>query len=103
MTIKEFVDSLSKEETEALNKILNNYKKDKKDWKMNGDKPRDGRTEKNTEEDDARKVLYFEKEALNRKDYRNTEVLATIIRVLLTPIFVWYRLYLWVWDGTMFK
>lgn len=45
----------------------------------------------------------FEKETLNRKDYRNTEVLATIVRVLLTPIFVWYRLYLWVWDGTMFK
>jgi len=103
MTIKEFVDSLSKEETEALNKILNNYKEDKKDCKMNGSKPRDGRTEKNTEEDDARKVLYFEKETLNRKDYRNIEVLATIVRVLLTPIFVWYRLYLWVWDGTMFK
>ena len=45
----------------------------------------------------------FEKETLNRKDYRNTEVLAVIVRVLLTPIFVWYRLYLWVWDGTMFK
>lgn len=25
-----------------------------------------------------------------------------IFRILLTPIFVWYRLYLWVWDGTMF-
>ena len=45
----------------------------------------------------------FEKETLNRKDYRKTEMLATIVRVLLTPIFVWYRLYLWVWDGTMFK
>lgn len=45
----------------------------------------------------------FENETLNRKDYRKTEVLATIVRVLLTPIFVWYRLYLWVWDGTMFK
>ena len=57
MTIKEFVDSLSKEETEALNKILNNYKEDKKDCKMNGNKSRDGRTEKNTEEDVVRKVL----------------------------------------------
>ena len=45
----------------------------------------------------------FEKETLNRKDYRNIEVLGAIVRVLLTPIFVWYRLYLWVWDGTMFK
>lgn len=29
-------------------------------------------------------------------------VLIIALRVLLTPIFVWYRLYLWVWDGTMY-
>ena len=48
-------------------------------------------------------MKHFEEANLNRKDYRSIEVLATIVRVLLTPIFVWYRLYLWVWDGTMFK
>lgn len=45
----------------------------------------------------------FEKKTLDRKDHRNTDVIVTICRVLLTPIFIWYRLYLWVWDGTMFK
>lgn len=45
----------------------------------------------------------FERHYLNKKDYRKVEIAATICRVLLTPIFVWYRLYLWVWDGTMFK
>ena len=45
---------------------------------------------------------HYEKITLNRKDYRNTEIVMTFFRVLLTPIFIWYRLYLWVWDGTMF-
>ena len=44
-----------------------------------------------------------EKQKLNRKDHLAIDVLATIVRVLLTPIFIWYRLYLWVWDGTMFN
>lgn len=44
----------------------------------------------------------YKKITLNRKDHRNMSIVATIIRVLLTPIFIWYRLYLWVWDGTMF-
>lgn len=44
----------------------------------------------------------FKKHKLNRKDYLFDEVLVTIVRILLTPIFIWYRLYLWVWDGTMF-
>ena len=51
-------------------------------------------------------VIYmeqFKKHKLNKKDYLADEVLVTIIRVLLTPIFIWYRLYLWVWDGTMFN
>ena len=39
----------------------------------------------------------------NRRDRRFTDVLVTITRILLTPIFIWYRLYLWVWDGTMFN
>ena len=50
-------------------------------------------------------VIYmkqFKEQKLNRKDYLFINVLATIVRVLLTPIFIWYRLYLWVWDGTMF-
>ena len=45
----------------------------------------------------------FKKHKLNKKDYLADEVLITILRVLLTPIFIWYRLYLWVWDGTMFN
>ena len=51
-------------------------------------------------------VIYmkqFKKQKLNRKDHLSIYVLATMIRVLLTPIFIWYRLYLWVWDGTMFN
>ena len=44
----------------------------------------------------------YKKITLNKKDYKNVEIVATIFRVLLTPIFIWYRLYLWVWDGTMF-
>ena len=48
-------------------------------------------------------MKHFEETTLNRKDYRNTEVLATIIRILLLPTLVWYRLYLWVYDGAMFK
>ena len=49
-------------------------------------------------------VIYmeqFKKYKLNKTDYLADEVLVTILRVLLTPIFIWYRLYLWVWDGTM--
>ena len=45
----------------------------------------------------------FKKQQLNRKDHAAIDVLATLTRVLLTPIFIWYRLYLWVWDGTMFN
>ena len=41
----------------------------------------------------------FKKQKLNRNVLW---VLASIVRILLTPIFIWYRLYLWVWDGTMF-
>ena len=40
---------------------------------------------------------------LNKKDHRFTDIIATCFRVLLTPIFIWYRLHLWVWDGTMFN
>ena len=53
-----------------------------------------------------RKVTFMKhvkKQKLNRKDHLFIDVLATIVRVLITPIFVWYRLYLWVWDGTMFN
>ena len=52
-----------------------------------------------------RKVTFMKhvkKQKLNRKD-RFILALATIVRVLITPIFIWYRLYLWVWDGTMFN
>ena len=42
----------------------------------------------------------FKKQKLNRKVLL---VLGPIVRILLAPIFIWYRLYLWVWDGTMFN
>lgn len=66
-------------------------------------------------------MKHFEKQTLNTTDNHTSEVVATwknsqevktsvfktnsslitICRILLTPIMVWYRLYLWVWDGTM--
>lgn len=45
----------------------------------------------------------FEKQYLNRRDHFWMDVAASVMRVLLTPIFIWYRLYLWVWDGSMFN
>lgn len=45
----------------------------------------------------------YENITLNKRDHRIISKMATIFRVLLTPIFIWYRLYLWVWDGTMFN
>lgn len=45
----------------------------------------------------------FKNQKLNKKDHLVIDVLGAIVRVLLTPIFIWYRLYLWVWDGTMFN
>ena len=40
----------------------------------------------------------FKKQSLNRKDYRLEEVTASICRVLLTPIMVFYAIYIWTWD-----
>lgn len=40
----------------------------------------------------------FEKEHLDRKDYRRLEILATITRILLLPVFLIVRVYFWVWD-----
>lgn len=45
----------------------------------------------------------FKEITKNRKDYMFIDVLVTICRILLTPIFIWYRLYLWVWDGSCFN
>ena len=45
----------------------------------------------------------FEKQTIDTRDNLPMEVAATICRILLTPIMVWYRLYLWVWDGTIFN
>lgn len=45
----------------------------------------------------------FEKKTLSKDDHKNIERLAALMRFLLTPIFVWYRIYLWVWDGSMFN
>lgn len=49
-------------------------------------------------------VIYMstEKQTFNRRKHLGTNGIITVIRVLLTPILIWYRLYLWVWDGTMF-
>lgn len=44
----------------------------------------------------------YEKKKLDRKDHVKFDMAAKIVRILLTPIFIWYRLYLWVWDGSMF-
>ena len=45
----------------------------------------------------------FEKQKIDKRDHAVIDVLATLTRVLLTPIFIWRRIYLWVWDGTMFN
>lgn len=45
----------------------------------------------------------FKKVELDSRDYRGIEIAATVCRILLTPIFQPYRIYLWVWDGSMFK
>lgn len=44
----------------------------------------------------------FKKIKINRKDYLGMKILATILRIIATPILIPYRLYLWVWDGSMF-
>lgn len=48
-------------------------------------------------------MKHYEKKTLNRKDHRIMDITVIFLRVLLTPVFIWYRLYLWVWDGTMFN
>lgn len=40
----------------------------------------------------------FNKQKLNKKDYAHIEILATITRIVLTPIFLLVRIYCWVWD-----
>ncbi len=40
----------------------------------------------------------FEKKNLDRKDYEGLEILATITRILLLPVFLIVRVYFWVWD-----
>ena len=48
-------------------------------------------------------MKHYKHIALNKKGHRIMDIAAIFFRVLLTPIFIWYRLYLWVWDGTMFN
>lgn len=45
----------------------------------------------------------FEKQYLNKRDHFWTEVVVSVMKILLTPMLIWYRLYLWVWDGSMFN
>ena len=47
-------------------------------------------------------MKHYKHITLNKKDHRIMDITVIFFRVLLTPIFIWYRLYLWVWDGTMF-
>lgn len=47
-------------------------------------------------------MKHYEKMHLNKKDHIGMDLAAIIFRILLTPVLMWYRLYLWVWDGTMF-
>ena len=47
-------------------------------------------------------MKHYKHITMNKKDHRIMDIAAIFFRVLLTPIFIWYRLYLWVWDGTMF-
>lgn len=40
----------------------------------------------------------FVRKELNRNDYKTMEIGATALRVLLTPVFIFVRLYCWIWD-----
>lgn len=40
----------------------------------------------------------FEKQELNRRDYKLMEILADIVRVMLFPVFLLVRIYCWVFD-----
>lgn len=48
-------------------------------------------------------MKHYKNTTQNRRGHRIMGIAAIFFRVLLTPIFIWYRLYLWVWDGTIFK
>lgn len=45
----------------------------------------------------------FERQKLNRNDHRRMEIAASIIRIILTPIFLLVRIYCWVWDYDYYK
>lgn len=40
----------------------------------------------------------FKKQELDKNDYRLMEILCNIVRIILTPMFLLVRIYLWVWD-----
>ena len=40
----------------------------------------------------------FVRKELNRNDCKTMEIGATALRVLLTPVFIFVRLYCWIWD-----
>ena len=48
-------------------------------------------------------MKHYKHITLTKKDHRIMDIAEIFFRVLLTPILIWYRLYLWVWDGTMFN
>lgn len=49
----------------------------------------------------------FKPQKLNKNDHRRVDIAAgitrTILRIILTPIFVLARIYCWVWDYKRFK
>ena len=44
-----------------------------------------------------------EKRAIVRRRWAVINYLGIIFRVIMLPIAFWYRLYLWVWDGTIYE
>ena len=40
----------------------------------------------------------FEKQELNKNDYKWITILAKIVRVILLPVAIFVRIYCWVWD-----
>lgn len=40
----------------------------------------------------------FKKQELDKNDYRLTEILCHIVRIILTPMLLLVRIYCWVWD-----
>ena len=45
----------------------------------------------------------FTVKKLNKKDHIHIKILASILRIILIPIFLLVRIYCWVWDYNYYE